>query len=60
MSDLSMSQFVSRKELERAREEEATKVHAEPGQLVATRLICGVELKLIEEGKRWTFSARKV
>lgn len=60
MSDLSMSQFVSREEFERARAEEASKVHAEPGRLEATRLVCGVELKLIEEGKRWTFSARKV
>ena len=60
MSDLSMSQFVSREEFERAREERMTKVHAEPGRFEATRLVCGVELRLVEEGKHWTISARKV
>ena len=60
MSDLSMSQFMSREEFERARAEKAAKVHAEPGRLEVTRLVCGVELKLVEEGKRWTISVRKV
>lgn len=60
MSDLSMSQFATKEDFKKAlMEEGVTNVVAEPGRLVATRLVCGVELRMIEEGKHWQLSAHK-
>lgn len=60
MSDLSMSQFTSKENLEHARlDEGVTQISAAPGRLVATRLVCGVELKMVEEGSHWCLSVRK-
>jgi hypothetical protein len=59
MSDLSMSQFLNREDFQKAIAEEATQVQAKPGCLTATRLVCGVELRLVDTGKHWTLSAQK-
>lgn len=58
MSDLSMSMFATKEELQQAREQERTQVTVTPNGFKATRLVAGVELALKQSGKRWTLTAK--
>lgn len=43
----------------RQQEQERVRIVATPNEVITTRLVSGVEMKMKQEGVRWTLSARK-
>lgn len=65
MTDLSMSHFATKEDFLRAKADlakqqaETVTVKAAPNKVEVTRLIAGVELKLVQSGFRWHLGVKK-